>query len=347
MLHISYARVCITYPIFLVLFLRPRIYEVRLAPVTPRQVLYFTKERRNGRICKLLGRGYYNKWSKTLFMTRLSGDLVRHRLSTRLFGQNVVYTAQTGSTNTELKKLARWGAPEGLLYLVDEQLAGRGRMKRRWYAPAGSSLLMSLLFRPGQIVAPAQSQRLTMLCALALADAVEAQTGLVPGLKWPNDLVWKDGKKLAGILTELEIEGDRLNWAVVGLGLNVNLDFRQVEPDQNEPAGNGGTPLSQTATSLSMILSQDTSHLRLSILQSFLVNVERRYEALQQGQSPHREWRSRLVGLGQQVILIGVEGYLHRGLMVDVNENGALLLQQIDGSVKIFLAGDVTLRRVG
>jgi BirA family biotin operon repressor/biotin-[acetyl-CoA-carboxylase] ligase len=160
-------------------------------------------------------------------------------------------------------------------------------------------------------------------------------------------LVWKDGKKLAGILTELEIEGDRLNWAVVGLGLNVNLDFRQVEPVRNERAGNGDAPLSQTATSLSMILSQNTSHLRLPILQSFLVNVEHRYEALRQGQSPHREWRSRLVGLGQQVTLIGMEGDLHQGLMADVDENGTLLLQQADGSVMMFLAGDVTLRRVG
>lgn len=281
-------------------------------------------------------------------MTRLSGDLVRHQLSTRLFGQNVVYTEQTGSTNTELKKLARWGAPEGLLYLTDEQLAGRGRVKRRWYAPAGSSLLMSLLFRPSEFVTPSQSQRLTMLCALALADAVEMQTGLIPGLKWPNDLVWKDDKKLAGILTEIEIEDNQLTWAVVGLGLNVNLDFKkQAGSYQTDRSDNGDTPLSQTATSLSMILSRDTSQLRLPILQSFLINVERRYEALRQGELPHREWRSRLVGLGQSVTIIGADGSKHQGIMADVDKNGALLVQQADGSVMTFLAGDVTLSRTG
>jgi BirA family biotin operon repressor/biotin-[acetyl-CoA-carboxylase] ligase len=281
-------------------------------------------------------------------MTRLSGDLVRHQLSTRLFGQNVVYTAQTGSSNTELKKLARWGAPEGLLYLVDEQLAGRGRMKRQWYAPAGSSLLMSLLFRPDEIVAPDQSQRLTMLCALALADAVETQTGLAPGLKWPNDLVWQDRKKLAGILTETEIEGNRLSWAVVGLGLNVNVDFnKQAKSYREGQSGNGDAPLSQTATSLSMILGQDTGHLRLPILQKFLFNVEQRYEAVRQGEALHREWRSRLVGLGQRVTIIEVDGSKHQGVMADVDENGALVLQQSDGSVMMFLAGDVTLRRMG
>ncbi len=156
-------------------------------------------------------------------MSRLSGDVVRHGLPTYVFGQNVIYTEQTGSTNTELKRLARWGAPEGMLYLTDEQLVGRGRMERSWHAPPESSLLMSLLFRPAGLVAPTQAQRLTMLCSLALADAIELHTELSPDLKWPNDLVWIDGKKLAGMLTELEIEGDTLTWVVVGLGLNVNV----------------------------------------------------------------------------------------------------------------------------
>ena len=133
-------------------------------------------------------------------MSRLSGDLVRHKLATRVFGQNVVYIEQIGSTNTELKTLARQGAPEGLLYLTNEQLAGQGRLKgRKWVAPAGSSLLLSLLFKPTEVVAPNQAQQLTMLCALAMVNAVEIQTGLRPALKWPNDLLWQDGKKLGGI----------------------------------------------------------------------------------------------------------------------------------------------------
>ncbi len=279
-------------------------------------------------------------------MTRLSGDLVRHRLATRIFGQNVIYTEQIGSTNDELKELARWGAPEGLLYLTDEQLAGRGRLGRMWYAPAGSSLLLSLLFRPGDMIAPNQGQRLTMLCALALVDAIQKQTNLTPGLKWPNDLVWKNGKKLAGILTELEIENNRLSWVVVGVGLNVNVDFTkqaELEIDSLPQSGNGGPPLSQTATSLSMVLGRDTSADRLPILQRFLVNAEGRYEALRQGQLPHHEWRHRLVGLEQPVTVIGPDR-TYQGIMAGVDENGALLLKQIDGSIVTILAGDVSLR---
>ncbi len=268
-------------------------------------------------------------------MPDLSADQVRCDLSTRVFGQNIVYAKQIDSTNTALKQLARQGAPAGLLYLADEQTAGRGRLERRWLVPAGSSLLLSLLFRPEGSILPAQSQWLTMLCALALADAVDRQTGLSPRLKWPNDLIWTDGKKLAGILTEIELEDDRLAWVVVGLGLNVNVDFYQIDPS-----------LAKTATSLSTILGRDTADLRLPLLQAFLVNVEQRYDALCQGQRPYEEWRSRLAGLGQPVIINGVDGRTRHGFFADVDENGALLLRQADGSTTAFWAGDVSLRLI-
>jgi BirA family biotin operon repressor/biotin-[acetyl-CoA-carboxylase] ligase len=280
-------------------------------------------------------------------MSQLSGDLIRHGLPTYVFGQNVIYTEQIGSTNTELKRLARWGAPEGMLYITDEQLVGRGRLERSWHAPPGSSLLMSLLFRPEEVVSPYQAQRLTMLSALALSDAIEKHTQFLPGLKWPNDLVW-EGKKLAGILTELDIEGDRLNWAVVGIGLNVNVDFsRQTEgePDRPNRPGSGGPPLAQIATSLSMMTGRDTGPLRLPILRSFLFNVEQRYHALHQGALPHQEWQERLVGRGQIVAVTVLEGaHRYEGTMLGVDENGALLLVQADGSTVTVFAGDVTLR---
>lgn len=277
---------------------------------------------------------------------RLSGDLIRHKLSTFVFGQNVVYTEQTGSTNTELKKLARTGAPEGLLYITDEQLVGRGRMQRSWYAPPGSSLLMSLLFRPADYIIPAQLQALTMLCSLAMRDAIATKTGLAPYLKWPNDLVWEDGKKLGGILTEAEIEGNQLSWAIIGIGLNVNLDFsHHTEPTLDRPGrpNTGHPPLAQTATSLATILGKDVE--RLPILQEFLKNVEQRYEALKKGVSPHFEWQRRLVGLGQAVTVTdAAENRQYQGKITSVTETGALRLRQADGTIVTIAVGDVTLR---
>lgn len=281
-------------------------------------------------------------------MQKLSGDLVRHKLRTRLIGQNVVYSEQTGSTNTELKRLARMDAPEGLLYLTDEQLVGRGRLERSWHAPAGSSLLASLLFRPGDYLPPAQAQQLTMICSLAMADAIKNVANVMPGIKWPNDIVWNDGKKLGGVLTESEIEGDQLAWVVVGLGLNVNLDFSDYihpEPDRPGRPDSGHPPLAETATSLSIILQQDTGHLRLPLLQRYLENVEQRYTALKEGQSPRREWERRLMGIGQAVTVKFVDNARqHRGVMIGVDENGGLRIRQDDGTVKTVLAGDVTLR---
>lgn len=281
-------------------------------------------------------------------MQKLSGDLVRHKLRTRLIGQNVVYSEQTGSTNTELKRLARMDAPEGLLYLTDEQLVGRGRLERSWHAPAGSSLLTSLLFRPGDYLPPTQAQQLTMICSLAMADAIKNVANVMPGIKWPNDIVWNDGKKLGGVLTESEIEGEQLAWVIVGLGLNVNLDFSDhthPEPDRPGRPDSGHPPLAETATSLSIILQQDTGHLRLPLLQRYLENVEQRYTALKEGQSPRREWERRLMGIGQVVTVKFVDNARqHRGVMIGIDENGGLRIRQDDGTVKTVLAGDVTLR---
>ncbi len=131
---------------------------------------------------------------------------------------------------------------------------------------------------------------------------------------------------------------------MVGLGLNVNVDFRQVKLDPASQSGNGHTPLWEAATSLSMILGRDTDELRLPILQAFLVNVERRYQALRQGMPLYREWRSRLIGLGQTVIIKEINGQSYQGIMADVDENGALILQQANGLTKTFVAGEVTLR---
>jgi BirA family transcriptional regulator, biotin operon repressor / biotin---[acetyl-CoA-carboxylase] ligase len=281
-------------------------------------------------------------------MAQLSGDLVRHKLSTYVFGQNVFYTQQTGSTNTELKRLARLGGPHGMLYITDEQLVGRGRLERSWHVPTGSSLLMSLLFRPGDLLKPIQTHQLTMLCTLAMADSIETHTGMRVKFKWPNDIVWEDNKKLAGVLTEAELEGEQVNWVVVGMGLNVNVDFSSYtdpEPDRPGRPGTGHRPLADTATSLSMILGQDTADLRLPLLQTYLTNVERRYEALAHELSPRAEWQRRLVGIGQEVTVSFMnEPHHYQGIITGVDENGALRLRQADGTMVTVIAGDVTLR---
>lgn len=269
----------------------------------------------------------------------LSAELILAGLRTRYVGRPVYYWPAIGSTNDELKLLAEEGAPEGTLAIADQQTAGRGRLDRKWIAPAGSSLLASLLFRP-TFLEPNQGQQLTMICSLAVADAVTQITGMQPALKWPNDLLL-DGKKLAGILTELGFsagfrsgEAERIAWAIVGVGLNVNLDF------QSAPIRRAWPWLADRAVSLATVSGMRVSRLRL--LHSYLGHVEVRYDALRAGHSPHQEWASRLVTLGGHVIIDAPDG-VYRGVAEIVDETGALMLRQLDGRLRRVIAGDVRL----
>jgi BirA family biotin operon repressor/biotin-[acetyl-CoA-carboxylase] ligase len=258
----------------------------------------------------------------------LSAADIQERLDTDFLGQNLIYLPETGSTNDKAKHLANEGAPEGTLVIADFQTAGRGRLDRRWVAPPGGSLLMSLLFRPA--LAPQQIQRLTMICGLAVADAIESETGVVAGLKWPNDIV-VDGAKAGGILTESGFRGNQVEWAIVGIGLNVNLDLAQLPEDLLMPA-----------TSLSHALGSKVP--RLPLLLAFLQAVERRYQALRAGHSPHGEWAAKLVTIGQRVVASTQDGIIE-GVAEGVDADGALLVRLAGGSLQTVVAGDVTLRK--
>jgi BirA family biotin operon repressor/biotin-[acetyl-CoA-carboxylase] ligase len=274
-----------------------------------------------------------------LHMKRFDLPTIEATLNTRVFGRELLYLPSTGSTNDVAKALAAQGAPAGTVVLAEAQTAGRGRMGRRWFAPPGACLLCSILFRPD--LPPTQTPRLTMLCALATADAVEAGGGLRVWLKWPNDLVVesriphpasRNWRKLAGVLTETGVMGERLDFVVVGIGVNVN-----VEPEVLPT-------LAPDATSILAEVMRPVD--RLALLATFLAGVERRYEALRAGESPHREWAARLATLGQPARVTTSEGVL-TGVAESVDEDGALLLRTPDGELRRLLAGDVTLARLG
>ncbi len=263
-------------------------------------------------------------------MEALTAERILAGLETAFVGRSLEYWPEIESTNARARHLAEVGAPEGTLVITDHQTAGRGRLGRQWIAPAGSSLLMSLLFRPE--VAPAQVQRLTMICGLAAVDAVASETGLKAGLKWPNDIL-VGGAKAGGILTEVGLRGDRVDYAVVGIGLNVNLDPAQLPRD-----------LLMEATSLAHVLGEAVP--RLPLLRALLQAVENRYLALQSGHSPQAEWAARLVTLGQAVTVALGDGVV-QGVAEGVDADGGLLVRSADGCLRTVLAGDVTLRGQG
>ncbi len=224
--------------------------------------------------------------------------------------------------------------PQGAICITDYQSQGRGRFNRRWEAPPGSSVLFSVLLYPQWPVL--QNGWLTMMAALAVAEAITTHTGLDTGIKWPNDVmlpVGEDWQKVSGILLEGEMTADgRCSEAILGIGINVNI------PVSSLPMGS--TP----ATSLLAVLNKRFS--REQLLAELLVRLEERYEAALNGRSPQPAWQQRLITLGQPVTVSHTAtGEQIMGTAVRVDEWGHLLVQGTDGHIHTITAADVTLRK--
>lgn len=257
---------------------------------------------------------------------------IQEALTTQWLGKQFIYRPSLPSTNDLLKEMAGQGSPVGTMVLADFQSKGKGRLNRRWEAPPGSSLLVSLLFRPNW--PPAQAHWLTMMAGLAAVSAVRRETTLDPALKWPNDLVLQVNgvwHKCGGLLLEANFEDVRLDYAVLGSGININIP--------SEALPEAATP----ATSLLAASGQPAS--RLSLLNHYLMELERLYEAAESGQSPQPAWMERLITLGRPVRASG--GTLEtaiEGTAEGVDEWGRLLLREESGRLHILAAGDVSLR---
>lgn len=253
---------------------------------------------------------------------------LRDRLTTATFARPAEsrWLGRVDSTNLIARAAARAGAPEGTLIVAEEQTAGRGRLGRRWQAPYGSSLLMSLLLRLPATVYPAL---LPFVTAVALAETLEQVFALQPTLKWPND-VQVMGRKLAGILAESEFVGDRPDAVVVGVGLNVNIGPEVL------------APLVPPATSLLVELGHPVE--RVPLLAAFLARWEVGYLTLLAGESPLPAWRRRAPMLGAPVEVRPAGGPPWTGVALDVTEGGALLVRDATGKTRTVHAADVSVR---
>ncbi len=254
----------------------------------------------------------------------LSSEAISRQLNTRVIGRSVEYHPVASSTQALARAAAQNGAPEGAVFIADRQTAGRGRLGRTWQAPAGSSLLISILLRPSPEVYPL----LSMAAALAVCHAIEAVTGLKPNLKWPNDVLLSN-RKVAGLLVEGELVGGDPDFAVMGVGVNVNLDPRDL-------AG-----ISYPATSLQTETGTRVS--RVLLARELILQLDRVYANVCSGISPRDEWKSALITLGRRV-RVDAGTAVHEGVAEDVDEHGALLLRRDDGCLLILLAGEVTLQ---
>jgi BirA family biotin operon repressor/biotin-[acetyl-CoA-carboxylase] ligase len=227
------------------------------------------------------------------------------------------HVAETGSTNDDLWALAQAGAPDHTALRADHQTAGKGRLDRRWEAPVGENLLVSLLFRQ----VPAEPGTLVHAVALAAADACRDVAGVDLALKWPNDLLGRDGlAKMAGILAQAgPLAGERPAFVIVGLGLNVNW-----APDD-------ATSLSHEAGERPFAVD--------AVCRSFLENLDRVL-----GWSSahlHEEYRRRLGTVGREVRVTVTPDEIVEGRALDLEADGRLVVLDRCGVTHRFAVGDV------
>ena len=253
----------------------------------------------------------------------LSVASITQNLATRFVGQKVIYYPTVTSTNEIAKEKAKQGALEGTVVIAGEQTAGKGRRQRIWFSPKGS-IALSVILYPRLDSLPS----LIMLASLAVVRSIETVTSLKPRIKWPNDVL-VNGRKVCGILVESEVRGSKVGYAVVGVGVNVNLEA------SNLPAMLPG------ATSLSDELGRDVS--LPGLVRRLLVEVEGLYLALESGGSIYEGWRDSLVTLGKEVS-VESDGSRYIGIAESVARDGSLWLRHPDGGLSQIVAGDVSLR---
>lgn len=249
---------------------------------------------------------------------------------TQWAGQEISYFPDTDSTNIRAKELGEKGAPHGTLVVADRQSAGRGRRGRGWESPPGCSIYMSVLLRP--VFRPSRAPMLTLVMAYSTAKALGSCTGLEIRIKWPNDIVL-NGKKLVGILTEMSSEIDYINHVVIGIGVNVNMDFFSDE-------------IAKTATSLRIetgrIMKRST--LILEIMKHFEQDYDRFLKAGNLS-GIREDYNRMLVNCGKEVRILGAKEP-YQALALGINDSGELLVRKQDGSEEAVYAGEVSVRGI-
>jgi BirA family transcriptional regulator, biotin operon repressor / biotin---[acetyl-CoA-carboxylase] ligase len=257
-------------------------------------------------------------------------DLISRLGKTRVIGRDIRVFQETTSTNDVVEKLAGDGVKEGVVVFAESQRAGRGRLGRKWLSPAQRGLWFSVLLRPD--LRPQETTRLMVASATALARAIELATGLQPTIKWPNDIQVR-GRKVAGILTELNAELDHVKYVILGIGVNVNVN-----------AGDFPSDLRKQATSLKA--EAGTANSRPGLAAVVLRELDNDYARVNAGEfaAVADEWAARCSTLGHAVV-IRVGDRQIRGRAETLGEDGALLLRTEHGHLERIMGGDVRLEK--
>ena len=251
---------------------------------------------------------------------------IADQIHTKWAGKTVHFARETDSTNLWIKRLAKEGAPEGTLALAEFQSAGRGRLGRSWEVPEGTSVMMSILLRPK--FEPQYAPMLTLVMGMAVAKAVK-KFGFDVSIKWPNDVVVSH-KKICGILTEMGVRDGKIDYAVIGVGINVNIrEFPEEMVDK--------------ATSLYLESGKefDRSQIPGLVMEAFEKYYEK-FAATCDLSGLKEEYESILANYNQPVRVLAKEPY--EGVARGITDGGELLVEKTDGTIVAVSAGEVSVR---
>lgn len=256
----------------------------------------------------------------------LMEPMVRLRIDTKWAGQVIHYFSEVDSTNRRAKEMAAQGAKEGTLVIANGQTQGRGRRGRGWISPVGDGIFMSLILRPQ--MHPSRVAKLSLLTAVAVAQAIREVTGLDARIKWPNDIVCQ-GKKVCGMLLEMTADEECVHDVVAGVGINVH----QKEFDEE---------IRETATSLELLCGRFIR--RSDVVCAFLRRFEALYALLFEDEAALMAlYRECSATLGQPVQVISLAGTF-TGTAKDITPDGSLIVIDESGTLREVLAADVSVR---
>lgn len=266
----------------------------------------------------------------------INKNIINAHLETDFIGSNIYLFDKLTSTNDKAHELAKAGATEGTVVIAESQTSGKGRRGRGWFSPPGRNIYTSIILRPS--ISPEAAPRLTLVAAVALCEAIMESLKAFgvhsAGIKWPNDILI-DKKKCAGILTEMKVNSDGLDFVVIGIGINVNMDLCDI-PEE----------LKNYATSLSIEAGDILS--REGILQSLYSKIENWYKRyLSEGFLPIKErWEVLSAIKGAFVRAASSTGSLHsyeEGQALGLDDEGELLIRKDDGTVIAVRTGDIVI----
>ncbi|ARK30339.1 biotin--[acetyl-CoA-carboxylase] ligase [Halalkalibacter krulwichiae] len=253
---------------------------------------------------------------------------VKVALKTNRFGSEITYFNEIESTQTVAHELSHKGVKEGHVVIANEQTAGKGRLGRKWYSKSGTSVSMSIILRPE--LPPQQTPQLTLLAAVAVVRAIKSNVGISCDIKWPNDILL-NGKKLVGILTEMQADPDVVHSIIIGIGLNVNQDSSEFDDE-----------IKEVATSLRIVKGRVIE--RAQLIAAILNELETLYDLyLEEGFKPIKSlWEANSISVGTYIYARTMREVIY-GFAKGITDDGVLLVEDQQGVTHKIYSADIEI----